>query len=138
MDSAKKKINKKRILNTLNTNEKNNNRLYRTVKERETKKEKDMNNLTIQQSINIPKNITFNNNLFQLKKKNEIGLYKAYNFYDKFIYNRNIINNKLSLTNPNSEYLSFKNNLKYLVYSDMNNNDYKFSNLDNNSNIKNI
>ena len=109
--SAKKKENKKIILNILNTYEKNNNRLYRALKERETKKEKDMNNLIIQQSINSPKNITLNNNLFEFKKKNEIGL----NFYDKFIYNNNIINNKICLTRPNSECLSFKNNLKYLI-----------------------
>ena len=69
-----------------------------------------------------------------MKKRKGVGLYKAYHFNDKYIYNRNIINNEISLTNPNSEYISFRNNINNLLYSDMNAIYYNLTNLANESN----
>jgi 3-methyladenine DNA glycosylase AlkC len=134
INSPKKSENKKRIINDFNSislNEKYNNQTYRTIKERSIK-EKDMIKLISQQSGNISNNISFKNHLLQMKKKNGVGLYKAY-LNDKYIYNRNIINNEISLTNPNSEYISFKNNINNLLHSDMNTIYYSITNLGNNS-----
>ena len=132
MNSPKKKENKKNIVSP-NENNHIRNRIYRTLKERQNIKIKDMNKLIIRKKVNAPKNISFNKYLFQIKKKSQRELYKAnnkaYNSNDKIIYIRNITNNKISLTNQHSEYMSFRNNPKNQAYSYMNTIDKNISNL---------
>lgn len=92
-----------------------------------------MNRLIGQQLENISKNISFYNHLLQMKKKKGVGLHKAY-VNDKNIYNKNVINNEISLINPNSEFISLRNNLNNSLYSDIKTIYYNHTNLDNNWN----
>ena len=80
-----------------------------------------------------------NESLFQIKKKIELPLYKVYTSGDRRAGNKKIKSNSISVTNKNSEYISFKNNLKNLPDIDIDSFDTKLSNIQINSNntIKN-
>ena len=94
-----------------------------------------MNKLINQQIVNTQNNISFKDRFFQMKKKNDLDQIKEYSLSGKNIHSRNIINNKISKTNPNFEHISFKNNnLHILEYTINNTFVNSLKNVGNNSN----